>query len=378
MPKKYQNPKLEVRGDVKRPYFFVRVSVPSVDSKRRRVARVLGFCDEISRKEAMTRRSQALELVNAGRVLLQSQVRMRDLVAQYLEARLPQLGAATQAFYRSHLKNHILPTFGEQRLCDIDKPQVEAWLTGKAQAGFSWWTRNGLRGVLSAIFTAAKDWKLWTGDNPVEGVRIGKKRTVREQRLIGAEDLRRLLAMLPDDVRFIVLVIFGTGLRISEVLGLRWRNIDLEAGTLTVEQRWYRGDLDEPKTENSRRTRQIGPLAAEFARRCPGPKARDSFVLTGDDDNPPDERDLLRFVLRPALKRLGIYSKGMGWHTLRRQNLTWRQTVGGATALEAQRAAGHGSVDTTLLYTLPEAERERAQVTAMFDRLLGTGEGKPQ
>jgi len=379
MPKKYQNPKLEVRSDVKRPYYFVRVSVPSVDKKRRRVARVLGFLDEITRKEVMTRRSQALELVNAGRVLLQAQVRFRDLVAQYLEARLPQLGAAAQARYRSHIERHILPTFAERKLSEIEKPAIEAWLTAKERDGFSWWTRQGLRGVLSAIFAAAKDWKLWTGDNPVEGVRIGKKRYAREKRLIGTDDLRLLLAALPEDVRFIVLVIYGTGLSISELLGLRWRNIDFDGGTLTIEQRWYRGDLDVPKTSNRCRRLQIGPLAAEFARRCPGPKARDHFVFLGEDGKtPPDERDLLRFIVRPALKRLGLYTLGTGWHALRRSHIKLRQTIGGATALEAQRAAGHGSLDMTMLYSLPEAERERAQVDRMFDRLLGAGEGKTQ
>ena len=78
------------------------------------------------------------------------------------------------------------------------------------------------------------------------------------------------------------------------------------------------------------------------------------------------------------LKRLKLYYQGFGWHAFRRQNITWRQQVGGATPLEAQRAAGHGSLDMTYLYTLNDAEREGSQVQAMFDKLMEVPAGKPQ
>ena len=81
---------------------------------------------------------------------------------------------------------------------------------------------------------------------------------------------------------------------------------------------------------------------------------------------------VLKVRFRPVLKKLKLYYPGFGWHAFRRQNITWRQQVGGATPLEAQRAAGHGSFDMTYLYTLNDAERECSQATAMFDKLLET------
>lgn len=125
-----------------------------------------------------------------------------------------------------------------------------------------------IAGVLSSIFEAAKDWKLWEGDNPAAGVDLGREKEAREKRAISAEDLRRIITATADACAFIVMIAFGTGLRVSEILGLRWRNIDLEAGTLSVEQRWYRGDLDDPKTDASKRVRQLGaPLAVEAMKR---------------------------------------------------------------------------------------------------------------
>ena len=52
--------------------------------------------------------------------------------------------------------------------------------------------------------------------------------------------------------------------------------------------------------------------------------------------------------------------------------------MGGATPLEAQRAARQSSLDMTYQYTLPDVERETAQQNAMFDKLMEMPEGKPQ
>lgn len=385
MPRKYQNGKLQVRDDVKRPYYFVRVSVPRIgkegERETNRPREILGFLDEISQKEALRRRAALLEAVNSGRLLVQSQAKFKDVAARFEKIRIPQLGFSTQKKYKTQITRHILPAFGELRLCDIDRPRVEAWLGAKAEAGLGWWTRIDLKGVLSAIFTGAKDWKLWEGENPTEGVRFGRKKLVREKRLLTAEHLRTILAALAARERFIVLLLFGLGLRISEALGLRWTDVDSDAGTVTIRRRWYRGDLaEETKSEAGERVLQIGrALADEFRQRHPGAHRRGEFVFIGDDGhNPPDDRDLLRENFRPVMKKLGLYYKGFGWHAFRRQNVTWR-VQGGATPIEAMRAAGHSSVDMTLLYTLPDAERESRQVDAMFERLMEMPEGgKPQ
>jgi integrase len=382
MPKKYQNGKLEVRKDVARPYYFVRASVVRIDKvtgERRKVREEhkLGFVDEMGRKRAMQLRAEVLETINAGRFVVQSQIRFRDLTKRFVEVRLGQLGVATQAQYRSQIDNHLLPAFGERKLCEIDRQAIEEFLGVKAES-LGWWARNNLRSILSAIFTSARDWKLWDGENPTRGVRIGKKRFVREKRLLSVEQMRTLLAALPDRLRFLVLIQFGLGLRISETLGLRWRDIDFDGARVAIRRRWYRGDLsgeDETKTDSSNaELRLSAAMLAEFRLRYPGPHKREEFVFVGEDGHtPPDDRDLLRFEFRPILKRLGLYYPGFGWHAFRRQNITWRQQLGGATPLEAQKAARHASLDMTYLYTLSDPERETAQQQRMFDELLGAG-----
>lgn len=385
MPRKYQAGRLEKRTDVRRPYYFVRATVVHIDGRsgeRRRVRREhkIGFVDELTVKRAKELRADILETVNAGRFLVQSQYRFKDLTRRFFDTRFGQLGIATQNQYRCQINNHLLPAFGEMKLCDIDRSEVERFLTAKAES-LGWWARNNLRSILSAVFKAAKDWKLWDGEIPTLGVKIGKQRFVREKRLLGVQDLRRLLAALPDHLKFIVLIQFGLGLRISETLGLRWSDVNFKTGSLAVKRRWYRGDLsDEMKTASSAADMLLSAsMLAEFQQRYPGVGSRDAFIFLGDDGlNPPDDRDLLRFQFRPILVALKLYYPGFGWHAFRRQNITWRQQVGGATPLEAQRAARHTSLDMTYLYTLPDRERETAQQQKMFDALLALPEGGPK
>lgn len=388
MPTKLQNGALMIRKDVRRRYYFVRASVKEPQKVTGKPVKVrkeykLGFVGEITKREAEQLRAKTLETINARLFVAQSQVLFKDLAAQFLAVRVPQLGVATQAKYEIQIRNHLVPCFGDEKLGEIDRLAVESFLNIKADT-LGWWSRVDLKGILSAMFTAAKDWHLWDGENPTRGVRIGKKILVREKRLLKAEELRTLLGALVDRPKFIVLISFGLGLRISEVLGLRWADIDFDKQTIQVRRRWYRGDLsEENETKSSASTAQLwmcDSMLAEFRQRYPGPHKRSQFVFIGDDgQTPPDDRDMLREEFRPVLKRLGLYYKGFGWHAFRRQNITWRQTVGEATPLEAQKGARHASLDMTYLYTLTDTQRETAQQQKMFDYLMGLPGGeKPQ
>ena len=71
----------------------------------------------------------------------------------------------------------------------------------------------------------------------------------------------QVLARLNDPHLLICETCLSTGARISEVLGLTLKHIDLRKGTIYIEQRHCRGDIDVPKTRNSRRVLTLGSLA---------------------------------------------------------------------------------------------------------------------
>jgi integrase len=397
---RWQDPKIETRKDVGRPFYFIRPFVPVVTPEgivRKQKSIPLGFCDELSKRKAESKKQEVMATVNQGRFILQSQIPFKEIMTRFLDIRLPQLGAATRAKYRTHIENHIEPAFGKLRMCDIDRPTVEAWLNHVAEpttitrkdgakvekAGLGWWARQDLRNILSAIFTKAAEWKLWQGENPCVGVDVGRKRERREKKIPTPEQLAAFLDAIVDTAicgaaqsRLMVRTAVIAGVRVSEVLGLQGRDINTENQTIEVRRRWHRGDLDEPKSENSKRIRQIGGVAAELAALGAGKKP-DAFLFARDDGSPPDDRDLQQHVFRPAAEAVGIYHPGFGMHTFRRLNISWRQEVG-ATPFEAMKAAGHAKPTTTWDYTVTDAQREREHVTKMLGRLSAQGNDRAQ
>ena len=233
--------------------------------------------------------------------------------------------------------------------------------------------------MLSAIFTKAVEWNLWDGRNPCEGVNVGKKKVKRVKRIPRPEDLTRFLESITDTAiidadgaRLVIISAVVAGLRVSEVLGLQPRNIDQRTETLRVERRQHRGDVDDPKSESSRRIRQVGAFAHELLRYAAS-RGPEVFIFQRKDSRLIDDRDLQQHVFRPAAIAAGIHHEGFGMHTFRRLNVTWRQEVG-ATPIEAQKAAGHASLDMTFLYTQTDEAREREHVALVLGRLKPAAE----
>ena len=115
------------------------------------------------------------------------------------------------------------------------------------------------------MFTRAADWRYWTGQNPAWRTTLGRKRPKRERRILRDEQFGALVAAMPADIRLMIAVAVTTGVRVSEILALQWRCLDVDRGTVRVEKRCYRGDTDEPKTDQSRRELPLGSLVAPLS-----------------------------------------------------------------------------------------------------------------
>jgi hypothetical protein len=101
---------------------------------------------------------------------------------------------------------------------------------------------------------------------------------------------------------------------------------------------WRRGDEANPKSEASKRLRQIGGLASVLLAYTACKPAHE-YIFARPNGAALDDSDLQRDVFRPAAEAVGIYHEGFSMHVFRRLNVTWRQQAG-ATPVEAQKAAG--------------------------------------
>jgi integrase len=140
------------------------------------------------------------------------------------------------------------------------------------------------------------------------------------------------------------LLAFG-GLRIGEMLALRWKDVDFESNTIRIRQSVYEGTFDEPKSQRSKRGVRLGPTGMEVLKaRKPAECNLDALVFATRLGTPLSRRNLLNRQLKPTCEKLGL--KGVTWHWFRHANATLHCAVG--TPLGTiQNLLGHSSPQIT-------------------------------
>ncbi|MEO8427844.1 MAG: site-specific integrase, partial [Verrucomicrobiota bacterium] len=251
--------------------------------------------------------------------------------------------------------------------------EVQQWLFGSCE---SWHMMNDLRGIMSGIFTKAEEWGYWPEGrrNPISRVKIGEKWSVRPERILTPEQTMRVLARLSDPTLLVIETTIATGVRISEILGLTWRNVDLENGVIHIVQRNWRGDIDDPKSKTSKRPLTLGYLVDRYRIKALAANAKpDNWVFVRTDGS---GLPLWDSGVRQALKRAaaaeGCDFPGLGPHSFRRANITWRQEVGGSS-IEASKIAGHSTVRMTEEYTKIQLTRQDQLTRLIQERLASVG-----
>jgi integrase len=183
-----------------------------------------------------------------------------------------------------------------------------------------------------------------------------------------------------------VYVAVFTALRVSELIGLRWRNV--HADSITVEARCCRGDWDEPKSAASRGTIPVDEHVLERIHRLKtlvvevragrGTRRYRAVKSAGPDDlvfqsvaegAPMRDNNILVRHIKPAAGELGI--GWVNWQVLRRSCATWLQQAG-VDVKDAQGLLRHSRASTTQdIYQqlVPESQRQAVRkLTAYFRR----------
>jgi integrase len=338
----------------------------------------------ITKKQAEVERDKILGRLNAPTVEVAVQqvastgvALFREVAIMYEDGYLGrenQIARPTREKEKFYLDNYIVPKWGELRLNQIQPKAVEDWL--HTTFG-SWWTMHGVRGIMARVYSHAEGHGLWEEGkrNPVSKAKLGKKRHARERRILSFDETARVLARLEDPYRLIIETCIATGARISEVLGLAWRHVDLEAATIKIEQRVWHQDVGQPKTENSRRILGIGDLAQRFRDKAAKDGAKPaSWVF---HQKRARGKPLWDSGVRDALHLAAVAEEfdfpGLGPHSFRRANITWRQQVGGS-AIEASKIAGHSGLEMTGEYTFVAPERQNELTRRIQQRLADAKE----
>jgi len=324
-------------------------------SERIRRSEILGAVAEIpTRRQAEQILSDRLRLINSGDYRPPSTWTFNRFVQdRWLPEVLPALKYSTKLHYKYIVNTHLVPQFGDMQLRLITRESVQSFLAGKLRAGLAWKTVKHIRTTFGTILRAAEADDLLS-DNPVHKTRLPRRGPISEKASIAPEKLLELLDALPEPSQSLAWLLALTGLRIGELLALRWRDVDLESGCVRVRQTVYEGQFDDPKTRRSRRTVPLGNRGVEIlARRRPSPLDPEALVFASGRATPLNRRNLLNRQLKPACERVGLAAAN--WHWLRHAHATMLDAVG-APLGTVQALLGHSSSEITrevYLHSLP-------------------------
>ena len=171
-----------------------------------------------------------------------------ELADHYCKHELPLKSPYYGEVSTGYLKTRILSEWERHSLSDVKAVSVEAWLKTLPLANG---TKAKLRNLMHAIFQHAQRWEFFDS-NPIHFVRQSAKRK-RVPDVLTVEEIGKLLAELPEPWRTAVYVDVITGLRVSELLALKWCDMDFAAGEIHLCRGIVRQRVTEMKSEASRK-----------------------------------------------------------------------------------------------------------------------------
>lgn len=348
------------------------------DGKTRQRKVIVGTVTTLSTEASALKAAQALRIeANQQTPRLDSgPSSILELVAHY---RLKELAGnsrnhkaySTRTGYEYYLKNWILPRWGSAQLDQVKPVAMEDWLDSIKLARSS---KARIRNLMSALYHHAMRYE-WIDRNPIKLVRQSAKRESIPDVLELAE-LQLLLAHLAPRERTLVLLDAATGLRVSELLALRWEDVDFEALELRVTRSIWHQVVGECKTEASARPVPLDAYTAEdllqwrraSAYPMPGDWIFASPYAHGTHPYWPD--NLMKRYVRPVARRLGI-QKRIGWHTFRRTFGTLLK-ANGEDIKTVQELLRHANSRITLdIYTQAVNSTKRAAQSKVVQMMIG-------
>ena len=146
--------------------------------------------------------------------------------------------------HRYHLERHLLPALGRRRIATVTVDDIADLIRGLSRRG----VRRTITGALATLGSILR-YALRRGyitDNPLPRLEAGERpRPVPSpQRALGQEEIARLLAACAPRYRLLIVTALYTGMRISELLALTWRDVNFAAGVIHVRAQLSRAQRD--------------------------------------------------------------------------------------------------------------------------------------
>lgn len=302
---------------------------------------------------------------------------IREIAAAWKEYKRPYVKQSTMAAYVLILENHILPTFGEYN--SLPEQSVQAFVLHKIESGLSTKSVKDILIVLKMVmkFGVKKEWMTYYEWD----IKYPPSSENKVLDVLSVTNHRKILNHIQSHFTFMGLGIYislSTGLRIGEVCALKWSDINVTDGILTVNRTIERiyiieGEkkhtelvINTPKTKNS--CREI-PMNKELLGMLKPLKkvVNDDYYILTNDERPIEPRTYRNYYKR-LMEKLDIPK--LKYHGLRHSFAT-RCIEVGCDYKTVSVLLGHSNISTTLnLYVHPNMEQKKRCIDKVFKSLV--------
>lgn len=284
-----------------------------------------------------------------------------QLCDRYMKEGVPERHTTASAL-RSMVKYRIRPYWYQERVSDMAKNPmaVEQWIKGlmttprkkdEKPRPLAPKTKGHTKAVFHRLFECAMRWRyLEFQRNTMSLIELhGSSKRTRKIVLVTTEQYQELLPLLPQHCRVMVTLAMCMGLRVSEILGLRWEDVDLDEATLQVRRSVVNGHVEDTKTLASEDELPLHPDLVDVLREWREAELPvNGWLFDNIDTGKPYHADTMRQRhLNKAAAKIGLPK--LGWHAFRH---TYRARLSelGLPLEVQQKLMRHASIDMTTKY----------------------------
>lgn len=253
----------------------------------------------------------------------------------------------------SILRTHLGPALNALELDAVTLARVEAYKAAKLREGLSAKTINNHLTVLRKLLDTAREWDELAVVPKIKWL----KTPPPEVEFFDFDQAARLVAATAPEWRTLVLLALRTGLRLGELLALRWCDVDLDRARLVVRRAVARGIVGTPKSGKAREV-DLSEQARDALRAHR--HLRGELVFC-DERGAMLPRSAVKWPLYSACKRAGL--PRVGWHVLR-HTFASHLVMRGQPLKTAQELLGHTTIEMTMRYAhlAPESRRDAVRL----------------
>ena len=338
-------------------YWCAEITLPSGKRKRKRSKQ-----QQVVKNWLLDQR----KTIRTGFLLPDEKILFGDFLDHFIvNVATPTLKSKTVESYRWLSDSHIKPNLGHIPIDKLRPDHLQSLYSKKLNEGLSKRTVQHMHAVIRRSLNQALKWELILR-NPA-GLVTAPTPDKKAYKTLTAEEARIFLKSTVDHRWHPIYVLaITTGMRMGEILGLYWEDIDFKRGTLSVKRtiQMLRGRtiMGEPKTASSKRNIALSNYALNTLKPLKG----EGFVFKTANDTPVSPRNLAR-DFHKALKKAGL--PHMRFHDLRHTaaTLLLKENVHPKVV---QEMLGHSSIMLTLdtySHILPDMQQ---QATEKMDKLF--------